>query len=148
MGGRRMARLVEALLQLPGDSLSAYAEHAACSSSTGALELAGLRLRLVVRIFLAEGGLLQTARRIAAERGGCDENDIEAADLSAAGARMALPMGEPAAEAVTPDGVAAAAEALAGWLRDARAQRETESAGPRLHFCATCGFALPCPWGC
>jgi len=148
MGGRRIARLVEAILCLPKENLMPYAENTVWSSSTSALTLAESRLRRAARALLAtQGGLLPTARNLAAERGGCGSDGsggtIEPADLIAAGAMVPL-LTEPAVpETITPEGVAVAARMLAGWLRDARAQDESCTS-----FCAACGFALPCPWGC
>ena len=70
---------------------------------------------------------------------------LEPADLIAAGKRVPL-FTEPAvAEGSTLEGVSAATEMLAGWLKDARAQAN----GPfTLAACSECGFTLPCPWGC
>lgn len=147
VGGQRIARLVEALSLLAGDSLPPYTSEAACSLSARSLEIAEERLRLAARALLSEkGGLLQAAWEIAAERGGCDGDAIEPSDLLAAGAKVRM-LDEPTlAEAVAPEGVAAAAEMLAGWLRDARA--ETGGAYRTLVFCTVCSFTLPCPWGC
>ena len=55
-------------------------------------------------------------------------------------------------EAATPEGVAAAAEMLAGWLREALSEARGAEAGggacSTFTFCTSCGFTLPCPWGC
>lgn len=144
MGGSRIARLVEALLRLPCESLSSYTMDVVCSTGTRALALAEERLRVTTRVLLAErGGLLSAARDIAAERGR-GEGDA-ADDLIAAGQRVLPPEPTSAQEAlrVTLEGIDAAAEMLADWLRKSAAQ-----AGGSLSFCETCGFALPCPWGC
>jgi hypothetical protein len=50
-------------------------------------------------------------------------------------------------EAATPEGIAAAAEMLAGWLREAR-RVEAGGLDATFTFCPACGFTLPCPWGC
>ena len=156
MGGKRIARLVEALVQLPRDSLTPLTEDAVCSSSTSALALAGDRLGLAVRICLADGGLLHAARGNAAERCGSDSDGLDGvdpADLIAAGARVLLPTHTEAAPKLTAEGVGAAADLLAGWLRDVRmwqdTSRDTAAApGSSLLLCGGCGFAMPCPWGC
>lgn len=160
IAGKHIARLVEALWSLPAGSVQreqafAFTEIAACSSSQEALRTAEERLRLLVRVLLDESrGLLAAARELAAERAGrgsgnrmvaCD--DVEPADFVAAG--VALRLTEPAAsvpEAATQEGVAACAEVLAGSLRDVRRPHAGASTTTRLSFCATCGFALPCPW--
>ena len=153
VGGQRIARLVEALSRLAGDSLSPYTSDAACSLSARSLEIAEERLRLAARALLSEkGGLLQAAWEIAAERGGCDGDAIEPSDLLAAGAKVRM-LAEPTlAEAVAPEGVAAAAEMLAGWLREALSEARGAEAGggacSTFTFCTSCGFTLPCPWGC
>ena len=55
-------------------------------------------------------------------------------------------------EAATLEGVAAAAEMLAGWLREALSEARGAEAGggacSTFTFCTSCGFTLPCPWGC
>lgn len=151
VGGQRIARIVEALSRLPGDSLAAYTSEAAASLSTRSLEIAEQRLGLAARALLAPEGLLQAAREVAAARSGClDADTIEPADLLAAGPKVLLLRDQAAVEVVgefvTPEGVAAVAEMLAGWLREAQA--EAGRACSTFTFCTTCGFALPCPWGC
>ena len=173
MGGQRIARLVEALWCLPAESIDreqgfSYTEIAACSSSEEALGTAEERLRLLVRVLLHEGGgLLKAAREVAAERTGgggsggsggdggereaatmLASDDVEPADLVAASARALLLLESADAEAATPEGVAATAEVLAGWLRDARPPSSGGACSTRLSFCPTCRFAMPCPWGC
>ena len=136
---------------LTGDSLAAYTSEAAASLSTRSLEIAEQRLGLAARALLAPEGLLQAAREVAAARSGClDADTIEPADLLAAGPKVLLLRDQAAVEVVgefvTPEGVAAVAEMLAGWLREAQA--EAGRACSTFTFCTTCGFALPCPWGC
>ena len=102
-----------------------------------------------------------------------DVDAVEPADLLAAGPKVLLLLltgpavvegaGEAAetgeaegtedvVEAATPEGVAAAAEMLAGWLREALSEARGAEAGggacSTFTFCTSCGFTLPCPWGC
>ena len=79
-----------------------------------------------------------------------------AAGSAAAGPRVRMlteqvAFGGVVAASVTLEGVMAAAEMLAGWLTDARAEASDGSSGAScstFSFCTTCGFTLPCPWGC
>ena len=99
-----------------------------------------------------------------------DVDAVEPADLLAAGPKVLLLLltgpavvegagatgvaGEAVdmVEAATLEGVAAAAEMLAGWLREALSEARGAEAGggacSTFTFCTSCGFTLPCPWGC
>ena len=107
--------ILEALHGLEARSL----ESAAYESTARGVDLAvRAQLASMHAVLLAEGGLLPTARALAAERGG-GTAELKPADLEAAVARVCLPPG--ATVAVPLDRLAAAASVVAHLLVEARA---------------------------